>query len=583
MPDLNDTMRAAVYLGDRRVEVEERPVPEVGAERRAARGEPLRDLRQRPALRARGLGSSRLDRGPRVHRTGRRRWATPSPTGRSATRWSAVRARDAASASTASPAGRRCAPAGVRSGRTTPGRARSPTTSGRRAAVAAPPRRPVAARRRARRAARGRAARHHPSGVQPGQRVLVTGAGPIGALTVAALVAMGVTDIVVSEPRATRRALCERLGAAAVEPESLVRPALAERRSSTSRSTSRSSARATRDAMEAALAQLKRAGTLVLVGAGMQPPRFDPNRILLNELVITGAFCYDADGFDAALELLAPRRLPDRRARRARRRRPRRAARRDRGPQRRRHPGQGACRPGPPAGRRAMKAETCASPRFNHVAMSVPADLLGEAGRADLVPVLRRGVRLAGAPDRDRRPQEARLRGARGRAVRVPDRRRRADGLPPPRPLRPVGRDDGRARRACSTRAKAFREHDDRVDVIDKADDRPRDAEDHEHLRRLPAADDGRDPALGVHVTLRWRRVRTTGLEARVHRVGRRRRVGAHPGGRAARGAASATTTSGSTTTSRPCRAASRPTCSRRSRPSPRSRRSPARSASASW
>ncbi len=37
-----------------------------------------------------------------------------------------------------------------------------------------------------------------------------------------------------------------------------------------------------------------RGGTLVLVGAGIEPPRFDPNRILLNELVVTGAFTYDA-------------------------------------------------------------------------------------------------------------------------------------------------------------------------------------------------------------------------------------------------------------------------------------------------
>ena len=39
--------------------------------------------------------------------------------------------------------------------------------------------------------------------------------------------------------------------------------------------------------------------------AGIDPPRFDNNRILLNELVITGAFVYDHDGFDRALELLA--------------------------------------------------------------------------------------------------------------------------------------------------------------------------------------------------------------------------------------------------------------------------------------
>ena len=57
--------------------------------------------------------------------------------------------------------------------------------------------------------------------------------------------------------------------------------------------------------MEAALGQLQRGGTLVFVGAGMKPPRLDANRILLNELVVTGAFVYDADGFERSLELLA--------------------------------------------------------------------------------------------------------------------------------------------------------------------------------------------------------------------------------------------------------------------------------------
>ena len=41
-------------------------------------------------------------------------------------------------------------------------------------------------------------------------------------------------------------------------------------------------------AMQAGLGQLKRGGTLVLVGAGIECPRFDNNRITLDELVITG-------------------------------------------------------------------------------------------------------------------------------------------------------------------------------------------------------------------------------------------------------------------------------------------------------
>ena len=52
------------------------------------------------------------------------------------------------------------------------------------------------------------------------------------------------------------------------------------------------------------MGQLKRGGTLVLIGAGKDPLGLSPSRILLNELVITGAFVYDYDGFERALELL---------------------------------------------------------------------------------------------------------------------------------------------------------------------------------------------------------------------------------------------------------------------------------------
>jgi len=141
-------------------------------------------------------------------------------------------------------------------------------------------------------------------GVTAGQRVLITGAGPIGTLSIAAARARGVDDIVVSEPHPKRRALAERLGAVAVEPDALVRPPspgdVADEPFDVALECSGNAT-----AMEAALAQLKRGGTLVFVGAGVKSPRIDANRVLLNELVITGAFVYDADGFDRALELLA--------------------------------------------------------------------------------------------------------------------------------------------------------------------------------------------------------------------------------------------------------------------------------------
>ena len=141
-------------------------------------------------------------------------------------------------------------------------------------------------------------------GPRPGTRWLVTGGGPIGFLSVAALKAFGIDDIVVSEPKKRRRALCAKLGARTVSPEELVIPPMPHDLVDEPFDVALECSGNGRG-QEAALAQLKRAGTMVLVGAGMARPKFDPNRILLNELVITGAFVYDHDGFPRALELLA--------------------------------------------------------------------------------------------------------------------------------------------------------------------------------------------------------------------------------------------------------------------------------------
>ena len=96
-----------------------------------------------------------------------------------------------------------------------------------------------------------------------------------------------------SEPHEKRRELCERLGARTVHPDELQLPAMPHDMVDEPFDVALECS-GNNKAMEAALAQLKRAGTLVLVGAGIRAPRFDNNRILLNELVITGAFVYDA-------------------------------------------------------------------------------------------------------------------------------------------------------------------------------------------------------------------------------------------------------------------------------------------------
>ena len=150
------------------------------------------------------------------------------------------------------------------------------------------------------------------SGLPPTGTALVLGTGPIGALIVAVLRARGVARVDVVEPSPGRQALARALGADTVVhpgdlpetspfgPDAIVAEAVDVVFECSGK----------RRAMEAGLGMLRRGGRLVLVGAGIEPPRFDPNRILLNELTVTGVFCYDHEGIDAALALLAEGVLP---------------------------------------------------------------------------------------------------------------------------------------------------------------------------------------------------------------------------------------------------------------------------------
>jgi L-iditol 2-dehydrogenase len=144
------------------------------------------------------------------------------------------------------------------------------------------------------------------SGAVPGDTVMVMGVGPIGALSIAALVAGGIGPVIAVEPGQHRQQLARKLGAAEVlDPSDLHQfprwePArVAERAVDVVLECSGKKA-----AMESGLHQLRRGGSLVLVGAGLEQPTFDPNRIILNELTVSGSYIYDKGGFERALELL---------------------------------------------------------------------------------------------------------------------------------------------------------------------------------------------------------------------------------------------------------------------------------------
>jgi threonine dehydrogenase-like Zn-dependent dehydrogenase len=147
------------------------------------------------------------------------------------------------------------------------------------------------------------------SGATPQDRVLVTGAGPVGALTVAVLRASGIDDITVSEPSEVRREHALAVGASAVvHPEELPKPPTGRPVKEPFSVVFECSGHAT--AAESALDQLDYAGTFLFVGTGHTMPRVNHNRIIVMEQILLGAFNYDAEGFAPALELLASGSLP---------------------------------------------------------------------------------------------------------------------------------------------------------------------------------------------------------------------------------------------------------------------------------
>ena len=149
----------------------------------------------------------------------------------------------------------------------------------------------------------------HLAGVTPDDRVLVTGAGPVGLLTTAVLHAQGVYDITVSEPAPRRRERALAVGAKTVcTPDELLPAKMGQPVEQPFTVAFECSGHAS--AAEQALDQLDYAGTLVFVGTGNKMPKINHNRAIIFELTIIGAYNYDAEGFAPALELLASGALP---------------------------------------------------------------------------------------------------------------------------------------------------------------------------------------------------------------------------------------------------------------------------------
>ena len=125
------------------------------------------------------------------------------------------------------------------------------------------------------------------SGVGPDDRVLVTGAGPVGLLILAVLRARGISDVTVSELSAIRRQRALDVGATAVvTPDGLEEPPMTLPVADPYAVVFECSGHAA--AIESALGQLDYAGTLVIVGTGFGPPGINQNRLIVLELESSG-------------------------------------------------------------------------------------------------------------------------------------------------------------------------------------------------------------------------------------------------------------------------------------------------------
>lgn len=144
-----------------------------------------------------------------------------------------------------------------------------------------------------------------------GVRILVSGAGPLGLLVIAALRAQGYDGVLVSEPTPLRRQQAVAVGATrAIDPTELpIGPDLPTQVLQDGYDVVFETS-GQGIAITTALGLLRPIGRLVLLGTGSMSVKLDPIRILLNELVVTGAYCYDDGGIDEALLLLVSDRLP---------------------------------------------------------------------------------------------------------------------------------------------------------------------------------------------------------------------------------------------------------------------------------
>jgi (R,R)-butanediol dehydrogenase/meso-butanediol dehydrogenase/diacetyl reductase len=148
-------------------------------------------------------------------------------------------------------------------------------------------------------------------GVAPGDRVLITGGGPIGALAALCAHAAGASTVYVSEPNAARRARAEALGVATVlDPTAVEVPELLHEETGGVGVDVAIECSGHPGGFAAAIASLRKRGTLAQTGLFVGEATVEPMLWSLNDLTIVGTWCYSVYDFDRIAAQIAAGSLP---------------------------------------------------------------------------------------------------------------------------------------------------------------------------------------------------------------------------------------------------------------------------------
>jgi (R,R)-butanediol dehydrogenase/meso-butanediol dehydrogenase/diacetyl reductase len=147
------------------------------------------------------------------------------------------------------------------------------------------------------------------TGLRAGDTILVTGAGPIGALAALYAHAAGAAQVIVSEPNAKRRALVEGF-ATVLDPLTEPVPDIVRDLTGGVGVDVAAECSGSQGGLTTALDSLRAHGTATQVGLHVKPATIDPMHLSNKDLSLIGTWCYPVYDFPRITALIAAGRYP---------------------------------------------------------------------------------------------------------------------------------------------------------------------------------------------------------------------------------------------------------------------------------